>query len=292
MTTIPEAAPAPVRPAKVVFLDIDGTLVPEKSHVVPERTRLAVAGVMARGIRVVLATGRPVHNVLLIGRQLRMGEGCYVIASNGAITGHFTGRRRRPLEIVRTCEFDPRAAFGVAMGAHPDVRMAVELVGKGWHVNVPFGPGQLSGVQRVVPEKRLWAEGPVTRAVVRADGIADIVPDIERAGYTAYSAGPNHVDITARGLSKAAATDWLRDMWGIHPDDTAAAGDGASDVPLLRQARWSCAMGHAPREVRDVADDVVGSIAEEGIVPWLGSLVLSDGVPRRRGLETMAGTCV
>ncbi|RPF21480.1 HAD family hydrolase [Myceligenerans xiligouense] len=287
MLTTPHES-MPRRPAKVTFLDIDGTLLPAGTSTVPDRTRRAVADVMARGIKVVLATGRPVHNVLPVAEQFGMGQGCFFIASNGAVTGVVTGNRRHPYELLDQRTFDPRGAFSVAMAAHREVRMAVEVPGVGWRVNARFAPGQLSGEQELVPPKQLWSDGEITRAIIRAPGVAGLVPDLVGAGYTAYAAGLDHVDITRRNVSKWTEADRLRRRWRIDRFDTAAAGDGENDLPLIRQAGWSCAMWHAPRHVLEAANYVAGPVSEEGVVPWLDSLVLSNRVARP--LPVRAGT--
>ena len=44
----------------IVFFDIDGTLVSFKTHRIPKSTLDAVAALRSRGIKVYIATGRPV----------------------------------------------------------------------------------------------------------------------------------------------------------------------------------------------------------------------------------------
>ena len=46
---------------KAVFFDIDGTLVPFKSHSVPESTRNAISTIRKKGIKVFICTGRPIQ---------------------------------------------------------------------------------------------------------------------------------------------------------------------------------------------------------------------------------------
>ncbi|GAA1874087.1 HAD-IIB family hydrolase [Myceligenerans crystallogenes] len=277
------------RPTRIVFLDVDGTLIRKGSAVVPERTRAAVWAVRERGIKVVLATGRPLHNVVPIAEQLELTrEGGWVIADNGAITAQLTGRRLRPVHVVRRSPFNPLGAFMVAMATYPEVIMAVEDLGKGWRVNSPLDNKHLSGRVRTVPEKKLW-EYDVTRAAVRAPGIAGLVPRIEGAGFTAYADGPNHVDITAPGVSKFAEAAWLCNEWRINLVDAAAAGDGLNDCGLLRSVGWGCAMTGAPQEVLDVANCFTGSAEQEGIVMFLDSLVPSETVTPVLPTRTTAG---
>lgn len=289
MLTTPHGPTTPGRPVKVAFIDLDGTIVREGDDVVPEPTRRAVAGTIAKGIKVVPCTGRSVLGVLPVAELLGLGRGSVFIASNGAITAELTGNRRRPFEIVRKRVFDPWAAFTVAMAVEPQVAMAVELVGVGWRVNKPFPMNRLNGLQHVVDERVLWSEH-TTRAVVHAPGIAAFAPQIEGAGFTATPAAEDWIDMTARGLSKATEADALRHRWGIHPDDTAAIGDGANDIRLLHQVQHAFAMGNAPQKVKNAADYVVGSIDHHGAAAALNSLTLSTRESEPVQVGTEAGT--
>lgn len=270
--------PAGRRHARVAFLDIDGTLTRKGAAVVPESTRQAVCRVRGRGLKVVLTTGRPLHNVLPIARQLDLTHsGGWVIADNGAITGQLTGRLLRPFHITRRATFNPRDAFILAMATYPEVIMAVEDLGRGWLINSPLDNRHFSGRIRTVPEKKLW-ERDVTRAAVRAPGIAGLVPLIEGAGFTAYADGPHHVDITAPDVSKFSEAAWLCNQWRINMLDAAAAGDGMNDRALIRGVGWGCAMTSAPQAVHEVANCSAEPAERAGIVPFLDSLDRSDTV--------------
>lgn len=268
--------PTPRRPVKVVFVDIDGTLLPDGHDAVPDRIRRAIEGARARGIKVVLCSGRSVAGVLPIGEQLHMTKGDFFIASHGAITGEFTGSRRRPFMLVgQPRTFDPKAAFVVAMAACPDVKMAIEEPGKGWWVNTAFDPERLNGQQhRVRNEKRLW-DTPVTRAVVHAEGIAQVLPQIVGTGVNAYAAAADFVDVVGPKVTKAPAAEALRMAWGLPHQDTAAIGDGLNDVAILDQVRHAAAMDHAPDAVKDVADVIVPPLDQHGAAVFFDSLTVS-----------------
>ena len=53
---------------KAIFFDIDGTLVSFKTHRIPQSTLDAVAALRSRGIKVYIATGRPVPFIDNLGR--------------------------------------------------------------------------------------------------------------------------------------------------------------------------------------------------------------------------------
>ena len=65
----PPARPAPELPIEMVVMDIDGTLVGDGLEV-GERTRAAAAGAVARGVQVMLATGRMPSSAVVFANQL------------------------------------------------------------------------------------------------------------------------------------------------------------------------------------------------------------------------------
>jgi len=52
-----------------------------------------------------------------------------------------------------------------------------------------------------------------------------------------------------------------------------AIGDGRNDIEMLAWAARGVAMGHADDSVKAAADEVTGSIDEDGAVPVLQSLI-------------------
>lgn len=76
-----------------------------------------------------------------------------------------------------------------------------------------------------------------------------------------------------RGVSKASGLEPLRELLGIDPAATLAIGDQRNDVEMLRWAGRGVAMGNAPEEVKAVADEVTGTVDDDGLVPILRSLL-------------------
>lgn len=271
MTTHIEGVTSPL----LIALDIDGTLL-ASGRTIPEVTIRAVADAIDVGHHVVLATGRSLVGVSPIVRQLGLRDG-WVVASNGAVTARITRRHSLLLEDVQT--FDPTAAVRRARAAIPDALIAVEVVGYGWRVCRRFAPGLLNGRQRIVREQDLWGQ-PTTRAVVQAEGVTELLADIRSTGVTATPAGTDWIDLTAVGLSKASGLEIVRSALGIGPEATVAVGDGMNDIELLTWAARGVAMGHAPEQLKSVADEVTGTIDEHGVVDVLRSITARDVASR------------
>jgi len=86
-------------------------------------------------------------------------------------------------------------------------------------------------------------------------------------GWTAW------LDINPEGVSKGSALELVRRSLHVEPGDTVAVGDQRNDIEMLTWAARGVAMGQAPDEVKAVADEVTGTVDEDGLVPVLRSLL-------------------
>jgi hydroxymethylpyrimidine pyrophosphatase-like HAD family hydrolase len=159
----------------------------------------------------------------------------------------------------------------------PEAVVAVEELGVGFKLSAPFPDGELTGELTVVPWEELVAE-PVTRVTFRApNGTAeDFLALTERIGLHGvnYAVGfTAWLDLNPEGVSKGSALEILRRRLGIDPRHTVAVGDQRNDLEMLRWAARGVAMGQAPDEVKEAADEVTGTVDEDGLVPVLRSLL-------------------
>jgi len=259
---------------RLVGLDIDGTLMNYGGEISPAVVEMVEKVRMCR-THVVLATGRNIVATLPVAQALGIRRG-WAVCSNGAVTIRLNPGTPGGYDIATVRTFDPRAALELVRSELPDAFVAVEDLGVGFRVAKEFPMGELVGRQMLVDYEQLWKE-PATRVVVRAPGVdvthfdavvrAMGLQDVTYAiGYTAW------LDLTGPGVSKGSALEELREHLGVDPAHTVAVGDGTNDIDMLRWAARSAAMGNAPDNVKAVADEVLGLVADDALVPLLAEL--------------------
>lgn len=82
-------------------------------------------------------------------------------------------------------------------------------------------------------------------------------------------------EVMPAGCSKGRGMRQLADRLGIPMADTVAIGDSSNDLEMLQCAGTGIAMGNATEAVRDIADYVTTDVMEDGIwnaLAWLGVL--------------------
>lgn len=254
--------------ARLVACDIDGTLI-NTGQPPTAAVRAAVDQVRAAGHHVVLATGRSLIGALDAAVELGLDD-VWLVASNGAVTAHLKGGG---YQITDLHGIEPEQAVRVAVEAMPGIRVATEVVGVGYRVNIPFPDGELNGDQHSVGVlEELWAE-PAPRLVIHGPAAFGLAPVLRAMRLTVIETRSDWLDVTPPRLSKATALEQVRAELGVESWDTAAIGDGQNDVEMFRWAARSVVMGHAPSHVQCYADRATGTIDDDGAAPALLSLL-------------------
>lgn len=260
---------------RLVALDVDGTVMTYDGRL-GAGLREAVAELVMAGVHVVLATGRGVVGTLPAAQELGLTDG-WLVCSNGAVTARLDPDSDAGYELVDVVTFDPGPAVRALAAELPDALFAVEDLGVGFLVSSPFPPGELTGEQTVVSLEQLMS-APATRVILRSP---DSTPEefhelVERVGLheVSYAVGWSAwLDLTPGGVTKASALEEIRRRVGVEPFATLAIGDGSNDVEMLRWAARGVSMGHAAPSVREAADEVTGTIDDDGALAVLRSVL-------------------
>ncbi|WP_201468216.1 HAD family hydrolase [Janibacter melonis] len=261
----------------MICLDLDGTTITHEGVLRPA-VREAVQAVLAAGHHVVVATGRGIVATTPILDALGLTKG-WTVCSNGAVTVRLDPRAPQgwTLDEDDVVTFDPAPVLTRLRPVLPDALVAVEDLGVGFRLSAPYPADELVGEQTVVPWEELIAH-PTTRVTLRMPEATseEFAEAVDRAGLhgVAYSVGFSAwLDINPEGVSKGSALEIVRRRLHVEPGLTVAVGDQRNDVEMLRWAARGVAMGNAPTEVQDVADEVTSTVDDDGLVPVLRSLL-------------------
>ncbi|MGQ7295862.1 HAD family hydrolase [Quadrisphaera sp. KR29] len=259
---------------RLVATDLDGTVVRADGSI-SARTRAAFEACRRAGVHVVAVTGRPPRWVV----DLTDAFGpVVVVCANGAITfdlasGAVIGSRTVPAEAVLQ-------AVPAVRRELPGVSAALETLAGFRHepAYVPRYDARRSAVVGELPE--LLADDPgVVKLLLREestppDRLLDVVQ--RAAGHLVeptHSGMDGLVEVSARGVSKASALAELAAGLGVPAADVAAFGDMPNDLPMLRWAGHSYAVGGAHPDVLAAARATAPPCEEDGVAQVLERLL-------------------
>lgn len=291
---------------RLLALDVDGTLLDPAGELAAD-VSAAVAEATARGVRVVLCTGRRFRTTRPVLERLGL-TGSVVLHNGAVVKDAASGRTLHhrylppalhasvltllrevgpPLVYVDTFDEDTDILTERLEGAHPFQRRYF---------------GDNTAVGRVVPDllalrrddvilMSTMADGETLRALRRRAretlGARVHTHWLENKSYEGYI-----LEMLAPGAGKWPALRRLAAAEGIAPDEIVAVGDDANDAEMLRRAGLGVAMGNAVPEARDAADALVRSNAEHGLAEAIERFVLPTrpALPARRGATSLGGT--
>jgi hydroxymethylpyrimidine pyrophosphatase-like HAD family hydrolase len=266
------------RSARLVALDVDGTLV-DYDERMTDAVRDAVRRVAALpDTHVVIATGRSLLGTLPVLSLLGLTEGAHAVCSNGAVTVRTSGSADGvpAYDIVDRVTFDARPAVELLRAELPGAMYAAEVPGVGFRVTGDFPADELVGEIRAVPFEQLTAE-PVTRLVVRSpdhtpEHFLEMVSRIGLHGVNYAVGWTAWLDLAPEGVTKASGLEQVRRGLGVEPGGTYAVGDGRNDIEMIEWAAWGAVMDSAPTEVLAVADEVLPDVHHDGVLQLLSRL--------------------
>jgi Cof subfamily protein (haloacid dehalogenase superfamily) len=253
---------------RLLAVDLDGTLI-GPDLVVRPAVRDAIAGLLARGVVVVLATGR----MFVSSRPFAdlLGITAPIICYQGALIRELVGEQR----IIRHRPVPLRLAREIARFARErDLTMQVYLDDRAYVARVTEGSayyaalnsihvfpvGDLVAFLRRRPTKIVFVSGPegarplALEVASRWGGVAQVVQSNVR-----------FVEVTAPKVSKGSALRALARRLGVQCEEIVAIGDQDNDRSLLEAAGFRVAMGNAIPALKAVADLVAPSVEEDGV---------------------------
>lgn len=258
------------KPVKLVLIDVDGTLFGPTG--VPQCAWEGAMRARAAGLHLSICTGRPGRGFALEYAERLDPEGFHIFESGAVIvSGHREVVQvsalpmqayQRLLELSRLHDipFEVYTADGGFYREilHPDLLFHETMLGfKAEERDL----GELA--ERVVRVQFVWRPSPAWQQVRE-----QILPMPEVELHEATSPGMPGVgfsSVTARGVSKRAAAEWVAAQLGLDLGQCAMIGDGENDLELIQAAGLGIAMGNAPESVRQAADLVVSRVDECGL---------------------------
>ncbi|MBE5036766.1 HAD family phosphatase [Subdoligranulum sp. DSM 109015] len=270
---------------KVLALDLDGTLTNSQKQITP-RTEAALCKAAARGVRIVLASGRPTVGVQPLADQLNLAEngGCILSYNGGRIVDCKTGQT-----LVQHA-FPPELVEPVCDFAHEAGIVALTYDAQGILTEDPDNPyvqeeARINGISaRKVDDLARTVNFPINKLLLVGD--PERMPHAEElmqqrfAGkLSIYRSQPFFIETMPLGVEKAASLALLLRTMGLSDKNLMACGDGWNDLPMIRYAGLGVAMGNAVPPVKSAADYVTADNDHDGVGLAVEKFILEEEVP-------------
>ncbi len=250
---------------KIMFFDVDGTLIPEDGdHAVPESTLEALRLAREAGNMLFVNTGR---TPVIVGEKIRsMGFDGFVCGCGTYI--EYAGEElfynrlsqdlcREVAEMVRECDACPMYEHRSGVFSDPKTRRIEPVCS----IYDSLGEIEVQCGRTVYDEDFIFDKFVLS---------FDEATDLERLKaftdryFTWIDRGAAFGELVPVNCSKATGIEYLLGRFGIPKDRAYAVGDSLNDLPMFSAVGTSIAMGNGKMLI-PYADYVTDDIREDGI---------------------------
>jgi Cof subfamily protein (haloacid dehalogenase superfamily) len=258
----------PPVPIRLIALDLDGTVV-GGDLVVHDRVRRAVSAAQAKGIEVVIVTGRmfaaarPYATTLGITGPIVCYQGAAIIN-----VGDGTILQQTPLAQDVTRDVLARAAADHFQAqCYWDDKLYVDAINRFSKMYT-----DLAQVEPVLVDslQEFFAQRSTLKIVLvddaaRATAYTETLTKYLGARAYVTRSHPDFVEVIDPHVNKGLALRFIAEHYNVPLAATMAVGDSWNDLPLLQTAGLGIAMGSGPPELLARAAGVVGDVAHDGV---------------------------
>lgn len=274
---------------KVIIMDVDGTLTNSKKQITPKTKEMLIAA-QNKGIKLVLASGRPVSGLIGLAKELEMEKHHGLLVSfNGSKVVDCQTKEvlfdqtmriedaREVLEHMKNFKVYPMIDKGnylfvndVYKGMITYQNEKIDII----QYEARGGNFKLCEIE----DLSSFVDFPLNKILTAGDPeylnehYQDMMEPFKERLNCMFTA-PFYFEFTAKGIDKAKALDSVLKPMGFQQEEMVAFGDGDNDATMLSYAGIGVAMDNAQDSLKKIADKITLSNEEDGIAVMLETLL-------------------
>lgn len=232
---------------KLIALDMDGTLL-KNNHEIANETMEAIQFARDKGVKVIIATGRPLQQCMPYAKKLQLEN--YVIVSNGAEIWNMEE------ELVERSLMEQSLLENLwNIGEELQTDMWAISTDKVFHSDEP--PIDFSQHQWLKMGYAHLDEQTKQEVMAKLQYFHDKL-EISNSYI-------DNIEVNVHGINKASAIQKVCEMEDIFMEEVLVAGDGLNDQKMIEQAGIGIAMGNGQEAIKQIADYVTTTNEEHGV---------------------------
>ncbi|QGU96099.1 sugar-phosphatase [Clostridium bovifaecis] len=265
---------------KLIALDMDGTLLNEDKKI-SEENYLAIKKAKEKGVKVVLATGRPIKGIESYLDKLGLiSNEDYCVTYNGSLVVN-TGTKEVLTQVLLNSEdvhylYDLSKKLDIDIHAlttssciTPKLSKYTELEIK--MNNIPFNEIDFHTIDDTTPVVKVMFVGEENK-------LSSVIKNLPKEVYEKYTvvrSAPYFLEFLDKNVNKGAGVKALAAKLGINQYEVICIGDAGNDVHMIEYAGLGVAMGNAFPEAKKVANYITYSNEEDGVAHVIDKFILN-----------------
>ena len=283
---------------KLIAVDLDGTMLNSYGDI-SKNTKESVKKCLEKGMKIVIASGRPIDSIKAIAKELELEE--YCIAGNGSLIYNLKDnkiiyencmKKEKVLEIIKICEENSisyniytentilAANFKYNILYYHKENLKKE---EDKQTNISIVENMYNYVQNLKDEKFLKITicdedaiifNSIIKKMKKIENVevletAHMSRKIIRQGTEKIPVEYYYTEISAQNVDKWNAVKFLAEKLNVNSEEIIAIGDNVNDKKMIENAGLGVAMRGSAPVVENIANVIADSNDEDGVAKIL-----------------------
>lgn len=252
---------------KIIYFDIDGTLVDMKKKVISQTMLDTLYKLKEKGIKICIATGRPPFVVPKFDIEFDAyltfnGSYCF---QKDKVLYHNSIPHEDVIKIIENAS---------KINRHVTIASNLDIDSNGYDIDLD-DYFRIANQELYIKNKfnDLLEQDIYQMMIGGNQQVYDqVLKNTKNAKATAW--WNRAADIIPADGGKGKAVEKINEYFGFTKEQSMAFGDGTNDIDMLQAVGLGVAMGNATQNVKDIADDICDSVENEGITSYCKQLNL------------------
>ena len=283
---------------KLIAVDLDGTMLNSYGEI-SKNTKESVKKCLEKGMKIVIASGRPIDSIKAIAKELELEE--YCIAGNGSLIYNLKDnkiiyencmKKEKVLEIIKICEENSISYNVYTENTILAVNFKYNVLyyhkenlkkEEDKQTNISIVENMYNYVQNLNDEKFLKITicdedaiifNSIIKKMKKIENVevletAHMSRKIIRQGTEKIPVEYYYTEISAQNVDKWDAVKFLAEKLSVNSEEIIAIGDNVNDKKMIENAGLGVAMRGSAPVVENIANVIADSNDEDGVAKIL-----------------------
>lgn len=263
----------------MLVLDMDDTLLTD-DHKISDLNKKVLLQAQAKGVYVVLASGRPTSAMTSYAKELELDlNDSYIISFNGAIISqakddHVLFEQKLTVEQIHDL-YD----YSVKTKTHIITYLDDEIISETDSEYIEVEKEITRMAHRKVANFKDYIDRPAVKCILLENPVylKTVENDlIEAMPHLSVSMSkPFFLEAAQQGIDKAASLKLLAEKLNIHQSEIIAVGNAGNDLTMIEYAGLGVWVDNVTPELRDRANVIVASNNNDGVAEVVQKYILN-----------------
>jgi len=258
---------------------MDDTLLTD-DHKISDLNKKVLLEAQAKGVYVVLASGRPTIAMTTYAKELELDiNDSYILSFNGAIISRAKDDLVLFEQKLTVEQIHALYDYSVKMNTHIITYLDDEIISETDSEYIEIEKEITGMVHRKVSSFKDYVDRPAVKCILLQDpeylktvekDLIDFMPHL-----SVSTSKPFFLEVAQLGIDKAASLKLLAEKLGILQSEIIAVGNAGNDLTMIEYAGLGVWVDNVTPELRDKADVIVASNNNDGVAEVVQKYILN-----------------